>query len=189
MDRSCHGHRTLSDSEADFCERFHAGEPSVLGEVYDQHFETVERALSRLLSGPDRETVTQELFYRLLSSEPLRRNFRGGSFAAWIATVARNQAVDFLRKQRREVSLDEVDGAEAVDHRFGERAEANLLVERFRREVLPKKWERVFQARFLGQLSQREAAAELGMSRTTLVYQELRVHALLRRFLLDMEER
>ncbi len=39
--------------------------------------------------------------------------------------------------------------------------------------------------RFLGSLSQSEAALALGMRRTTLAYQELRITELLRKFLLE----
>jgi RNA polymerase sigma-70 factor (ECF subfamily) len=42
----------------------------------------------------------------------------------------------------------------------------------------------VFETRFLLGLEQKEAAARLGISRTTLAYQEYRVKALLRRFVL-----
>jgi RNA polymerase sigma-70 factor (ECF subfamily) len=175
-----------SSFRADFC----AGERRVLQALYHDHFETVDRAVGRVVNGPDRETVVQEVFCRLVASEELRRNFRGGSLDAWLTMVARNQAIDYVRRYQREVPLDEshaISQAEA-DTRFAERTEAKLLVTRFRREVLPTKWEPVFQARFIERLSQREAAAKLGMRRTTLVYQELRVHALLRQFFLEAPE-
>jgi RNA polymerase sigma-70 factor (ECF subfamily) len=111
--------------------------------------------------------------------------------------VARNQAIDFLRRRRREQPLGEVEPdaneqrleADLRARALEQAAEARLIVERFRRDHLPPKWHRVFQARFVEQLSQREAAAELGISRTTLVYQELQVRRLLRRFLLAKEQR
>ncbi|NPC78158.1 RNA polymerase subunit sigma-70, partial [Pyxidicoccus fallax] len=59
----------------------------------------------------------------------------------------------------------------------------------FRREHLPAKWAPVFEARFVRQLSQREAAAALGLHRTTLAYQELRIRSLLKKFLLPPEAR
>ena len=43
----------------------------------------------------------------------------------------------------------------------------------------------MFEARFLQHLNQSEAAALLGMRRTTLAYRELRIRALLRKFLLE----
>jgi DNA-directed RNA polymerase specialized sigma24 family protein len=62
-----------------------------------------------------------------------------------------------------------------------------VLVARFRERVLPPRWEPVFRARFLEQLDQREAARQLGIPRTTLVYHERRIRALLRAFMLEQD--
>lgn len=182
-----------SDDDArEWLVRFHTGDTSVLHACYRDHFDTVHRAVSRLLPAVDAETVVHEVFLRLLSSEEARRSFRGGSLAAWLTVLARNQAVDLLRRRQREDSALSRLAAEPA----WEEAEppepqldAEHLIERFRRERLPAKWAPVFEARFVRQLSQREAAASLGLSRTTLVYQELRVRQLLRKFLLSPEVR
>lgn len=168
---------------------FHAGRRSVLEQCYRELYPTVQRAVGRVLTGADQETVIHEVFYRLISREELRRSFRGGSLKAWIATVAYHQALEYVRRQQREqgvlaqareLGAGEDEAAEA----FSSESEARILVDRFRRECLPEKWHGVFEARFLRQLPQREAARELGIHRTTLAYQELRIRSLLRRFLL-----
>jgi RNA polymerase sigma-70 factor (ECF subfamily) len=176
-----------SGDDESFLARFHAGDRKVLERCYAEHFTTVERVVGKVLPGLDRESVVQDVFCRVVASEALRRNFQGGSLAAWLATVARNQAIDFARRHEVATRFEASQQAEgsADSGRFGEWADAELLIARFRTEVLPKKWEAVFQARFLDQLSQREAAARLGVHRTTLVYQEMRIHSLLRRFLLS----
>jgi RNA polymerase sigma-70 factor (ECF subfamily) len=171
----------MSDGDADWLARFHAGERAVLAEIYDEHFDTVYRAAGRIVRDADQETVVHELFVRLLSNESARQGFRGGSLAAWLTTLARNQAIDFLRRHRREVSLEEAEGAAAAEEEAAA-VEAKLLVDRFRNECLPAKWAPVFETRFLRQLSQREAAEALGLSRTTLAYQELRVRRLMEKF-------
>jgi RNA polymerase sigma-70 factor (ECF subfamily) len=178
----------LSD-EARRLALFHAGDRSLFEEMYDVHYETVDRAVGRVLSGADRETVVHEIFYRLLASESMRRRFQGGSFAAWIATVARNHAFDFVRRYRHEVVLASPETAQECPEAVQpfERADATLLIAHFRTEILPAKWAGVFQLRFLDGLSQREAARALGLQRTTLVYQELRIQRLLSRFLLGSE--
>ncbi len=167
---------------------FHAGHRPVLEQVYRDHYATVHRAVGRVLSGADQETVIHETFYRLLSRAELRRNFQGGSLKAWLATVAHHLALEYARRQQRERgALEEAREREAPEEPVAEvegPSEARLLIERFQRECLPAKWHAVFEARFLRQLSQRDAARELGMHRTTLAYQELRIRALLRRFLL-----
>jgi RNA polymerase sigma-70 factor, ECF subfamily len=176
-----------STDSATWLARFHAGERDVMETCYREHFERVNRTVGRILTGADRETVVHEVFFRLLSEPRMRMGFSGGSLGAWLATVARNQAVDFVRKQGREVSIDP-DVVDRVSQDRNEqaetKAEARLLIERFRRDHLPAKWIPVFEARFLRQLSQREAARELGIYRTTLAYQEMQIRKRLRRFVL-----
>jgi RNA polymerase sigma-70 factor (ECF subfamily) len=175
---------TLASTSAEdrWLSDFHAGGRAVMEEVYRQHFAAVERSVGAILDGADRDTVVHELFLRLLSSEPMRRGFTGGSLAGWLRTSARNLAIDFQRRRKREASepVDEPAGAP-----WSEEVEARILVDRFRREVLPAKWAAVFEARFLRELDQRAAARAVGIHRTTLVYQEMRIRALLRSFLLE----
>jgi RNA polymerase sigma-70 factor (ECF subfamily) len=163
---------------------FHEGDRATLEACYREHFTTVERAIGPLLGGADRETAIQELFSRLIGSEELRRSFRGGSLAAWLGTVARNQAIDVRRRIARDARLPAEDDGAGADGDWEEAAQARLLVERFRRDHLPPEWLGVFELRFLEQLPQREAAARLSMRRTTLAYREIRIRRLLRRFLL-----
>ncbi len=166
---------------------FHAGSRQVLTECYVDYFHSVDRAVGRILKGADKETVVHEIFFRLLTSEDLRLTFQGGSFRAWLSTVARNQAVDYWRRQQFEVPAgapEEIMGDRGDGSRFENRIEAQIMIDRFCSECLPDKWRRVFELRFLRQLDQIEAARQLGMHRTTLIYQEYRVRTLLRRYML-----
>jgi RNA polymerase sigma-70 factor (ECF subfamily) len=166
---------------------FHAGDRAVLEEIYRTSFADVLRVVRRYLAGTDSETVTHEVFYRLLSNENLRRNFEGGHFSGWLKRVASNAAIDELRRRRFEQGKPEDPDAresEPAQPSCEDEIESKMLVDQFRQEHLPPQWSGVFEARFLRQLPQREAAEELGMRRTTLVYQEQRIRALLREFLL-----
>jgi RNA polymerase sigma-70 factor (ECF subfamily) len=164
---------------------FHAGDRDVLERCYRDHYPSVVGIVGRLLRGADAETVTHEVFYRLLSNPRLRENFRGGNFDAWLGQVATNAARDYLRRYRRE-QPESPDGAPAEDAPGGpsEEVDAKMAVDRFRRERLPPDLAAVFEARFCRQLSQREAAGELGMPRSTLAYQEERIRSLLKDFFL-----
>jgi RNA polymerase sigma-70 factor (ECF subfamily) len=89
-------------------------------------------------------------------------------------------------RERERTALSSLATQAAATAESGEDdAFARLVIERFRADVLPAKWAKVFEVRFLHQQSQRDAAAALGMRRTTLAYQELRIRALLRRFVLS----
>jgi RNA polymerase sigma-70 factor (ECF subfamily) len=162
---------------------FHAGDRRVLEQVYREHFGLVDARVGRTLRGADRETVVHEIFYKLLSSEETRAGFRGGSLAAWLSTVASHAAIDHARRAGRERPLAEHDADAAAGHGRDDAEDeivARLMLERFR-QALPVDWLPVFEARFVHQLTQREAAAKLGISRTTLAYRELRVRHILRR--------
>jgi len=167
----------------EWLERFHRGEREILEKCYREHFRSVQTAVGRVLRGADQETVVHEVFYRLLSDAELRASFRGGAFGAWLASVAHHQAIDCWRQQRREVAESPAESPEPPELMDTDaRIDLRLFVQRFRAEVLPAKWLAVFDARFLAQLDQREAARRLGISRTTLAYQDLQIRRLLRRF-------
>ena len=172
--------------------RFQEGDRAVIEEVYRQHFMTVARAVGLLLEPADKETAIHEVFLRLLTQPTLRSSFREGDLGAWLAVVARNHAIDCARRRSRELPAGS--GADLRASQTGDAGDAGesgesktiarMLIDRFRREVLPPKWAGVFEMRFLRQLSQVESARLLGARRTTLAYQEARVRRLLRRFLL-----
>jgi len=187
--------RSAPPHDALWLARFHAGERDVIEGCYREHFRVVENAVGQVLRGADQETVIHEVFLQLLARAELRRGFAGGSFSAWLATVAHHQAIDFWRRYRRERQLDPTtadaapaDPAQPIE-RFERSVEARLVIDRFRREALPPKWAAVFEARFVAGLDQRSAAARVGISRTTLAYQEMQVRRLLRRFLLGRGKR
>jgi RNA polymerase sigma-70 factor (ECF subfamily) len=168
---------------------FHAGDRAAIAQCYRDHHRTVAAAVGRMLSAADSETVTHEVFYRLLSDAQFRANFHGGNFAAWITRVATHSAIDYLRRYRREQSgfADEAKPAEdalAAACRVDDELDAKALVDAFRRDCLPPEWAGVFDVRFLRQVPQRDAAKELGIQRTTLAYREIRIRRLLTLFLL-----
>lgn len=163
---------------------FHSGDRRVLEECYREHFATLERAIGTVLTSADRETAIHELWTRLLEGTALRQAFQGGAFASWLAVVARNHALDMRRRITRELAR----ANETPDSRsetWEEAVQARILIERFRRDVLPPEWGGVFELRFLQQLPQREAATRLSLHRTTLAYRELRIRRLLKHFLVD----
>lgn len=168
--------------------RFHRGDREVLSECYSEHFTTVSRAAATVLTGVDLENAIHDFFARLIGDESMRRSFHGGALGGWLWVSARRAAIDALRSRRREhealasLRMEAEPGPQPADD-----LDARRLIAQFRSGPLPKKWDAVFEARFLKQLSQREAAAALHMTRTTLAYQELRIRHLLRKFLLSRD--
>jgi RNA polymerase sigma-70 factor (ECF subfamily) len=165
---------------------FQRGDRAAIERCYREHFDLIERTLRPILGPADRETVIHEVFSRLMTNADMRHSFQGGSLGAWLATVTRNQGINYLRRLSREVALPPDEPDEPVPALDGE-VDARLLLEQFQRERLPEAWRGVFEARFLRQLSQREAAAALCMNRTTLAYREVRIRQAMRAFLMEDE--
>lgn len=171
----------------DWLARFHAGDRALLEQCYHEHVGAVARAVGAVVSGADQETLVHDVFLKLMTDERTRRGFRGGNLGAWISTVARNLAIDFARRAGREQPVEPAEAARLAGgcwDRLETRTEARRLIERFRQEQLPPGWEGVFVTRFIEQRSQRDAACELGIGRTTLAWREMRIRKLLRRFVL-----
>jgi len=171
---------------------FHAGEPDCLERCYRDHLSTVDQIVAGVLQGADRETLVHEVFFRLLNDASFRQAFHGGSFISWLRVVARNQAIDYARRRRLEVRFVEaaVPGdALSAPQDFEEELDVHWTLQRFRERCLPAKWRSVFDARFVAQQDQPTAARTVGISRTTLAYQEYRIRQLLRRFVLRGESR
>lgn len=164
---------------------FHRGERPVMTGLYEDYYDVIDRAVGKFASGVDRENLVHDVFCALLADDQLRRNFQGGSLRAWLATIARNRSIDYVRRQQRKPAIERRADDDKTESPSPDRsAELNIVVDRCRNGVLPAKWVPLFELRFVEQLSQRECAERLGVSRTTLLYQETRIRALLRRFLL-----
>ena len=77
-----------------------AGDPSCLGTLFERHHRAVYRYCRQLTgSGTQAEDLVQEVFLKILRKAGSFR--RKGSFKAWLFNIARNQALDHLRKIKR----------------------------------------------------------------------------------------
>ncbi len=171
--------------------RFHQGDRKVLKKLYIEYFSTVEKAAGKILPEADKETVIHEVFLRIFSDSHMRQNFKGGSMTAWLTTVTKNQAIDYLRRRRKESLANPefvVRHEDSSTQNIEDKLQAKMLIDCFRQDHLPDKWSKVFEARFIRQLSQREVAKELKMPRTTVAYQEHCIRVRLQRFLESGEE-
>jgi RNA polymerase sigma-70 factor (ECF subfamily) len=174
-------------SADDWTRDFHAGERRVIEQLYVDYYSTVSAAIGVVLRGPDRETVIHEVFATLIEHREMREAFRGGSIAAWLTTVARNRAIDLVRRRGRErTAIGELRAIEREDRvdDLDVAAEARRQLSEFR-ATLRASWVPVFDACFVQRMSQREAARTLAMPRTTLAYRELKIRRALRRYLLE----
>lgn len=79
---------------------------------YDEHRSEVLAALRRRLGAERAEDAFQETFLRALQAYPRLRH--GAHLRAWIHTIARNVAIDTLRRARPQEELVETGRNDAV---------------------------------------------------------------------------
>lgn len=178
-----------------------SGRAHDIGRLYASHRPRLRNALrAKLLQGQHRtglqssliDDVIQDVFARLLASSTRLAEARDP--VAYLMAMARNLYVDRLRRERREALLASAEMLEAIGtsvlHRIApEDAEHDGLPPADATAMtayvasLPPDLSLTYDARFVRGLSQRDAAALLGVSRWQVREREERVLAGIRRLL------
>jgi RNA polymerase sigma factor (sigma-70 family) len=154
-----------------------------LAAAYRQHRADLLRVARRMVGVVEAESVIQEVFVELLRNGELRRRFTGGSLGAWLKEITRRKGLEYLRRHGRELPGG---GSEAASAVYTEpHLVARQMIERFLGAHVPQPQRRFFVLRFLEHRTQVEAAAALGLPRSTLEGWEHRLSAALRRFILQ----
>ena len=98
--------------------------------LYDRYSPVVYAVALRVLSdGSAAEDILQDVFMQLWRN-PQAFNASRGSLAAWLVVIARNRAIDQLRKRRPEVEAAEI--VISVDPKLESTAERTLAIEKVR---------------------------------------------------------
>ena len=150
----------VEQASIDLGARLAGDRQGAIGEIYAALGATVLSYLQRLVGRDDAEDVLQRVFY-----EVWRHNGRydpSRSLAAWIFGIARNRAIDHLRRQRgTSVPLDGVRGLIGEDgrdvaERYVRGSEVRSALSR-----LPKEQRKVLTLAYFGGYTQSEIAARL----------------------------
>jgi RNA polymerase sigma-70 factor (ECF subfamily) len=164
IDRRMDARRFLDDTEEARTRHVvgaaRAGDREAMGELYVLHAPAVHaHVLGVVRNLDDADDVTQQVFAKLLTS--LDR-YRPGEapFLAWVLRVARNTALDHLRRVRV-LPIDAVGDARMRDERGAEEVRASL---RAALALLPQGQRDVLLLTHLVGLSPHEIAAVLGCS-------------------------
>ncbi len=95
--------------------RIHAGDESAMGDLYDRYSGVVYGVALRVLgSTTAAEDVLQEVFLQLWRN-PQAFDADRGRLAPWLAVIARNRAIDLLRKRPMEEDINELPIASSVN--------------------------------------------------------------------------
>jgi RNA polymerase sigma-70 factor, ECF subfamily len=162
--------------------RFQEGDREAFSLLYMRYFDRVYEYFKVMLrNAQDVEEATQTLFARLLSALPSYER-RAQPFRAWLFTIARNLALDSLRKQGRMQPLDPEELGRRIEEDSADtdrlsalewisNPELMMLIER-----LPLRQRQVLVLRYFIGLSTEETASVLDISRnhvSVLTYRSL----------------
>ncbi len=156
------------------------GDPAAFAELYQRYAGHIYRyLLTQVNNAQDAQDLTAQTFTAALKNIA---SYRGeGSPAAWLTIIARNHAVNFLRRSRREVPLDDDAPliAPATEEIVGQRLQMASVLQALNR--LPADRAEVIRLRIFAELSTHETAVVMGKS-------EAAVKMLLHRGLRDLRE-
>ena len=183
---------------------FRAGDRAALDEVYRTHADSIVRVVAMALrrykgGGPsawvtasaDLPDLVQEVFARAFDPRT-RRSFDGSrEYGPFLAQIARNVTVDYLRRRGRQASVDLEQvfatlDTQAVPDPTADFADRQTMdrVARYLRQ-LPPDLQRAHDMLYVRGLSEREAAAALGIGRQVIRTLGARLREGLRRALSD----
>ncbi len=95
--------------------RMRAGDQSAMADLYDRYSGVVYGVALRVLANTTAaEDVVQEIFLQLWRN-PQAFNAERGRLAPWLAVIARNRAIDHLRKRPAEDDIDELPISTGID--------------------------------------------------------------------------
>ena len=98
----------LSTTEAELIARVRSGDESAMAMLYDRYSGLVYAVALRVVADTGvAEDVLQDVFMQLWRN-PGAFNAARGRLAPWLSVIARNRAIDHVRKRRPETDIEDV---------------------------------------------------------------------------------
>ncbi len=148
--------------DASLVARLRDGDQNAMADLYDRYSGIVYGVALRVLGDTAAaEDVLQEIFLQLWH-RPQSFNADRGRLAPWLAVIARNRAIDVLRKRPLEEDIDELPVSTGVD--LEDVAAQRLAVEKVRGVMaqLPPEQRKALEMAFFEGLTHTEIASRTG---------------------------
>jgi RNA polymerase sigma-70 factor (ECF subfamily) len=142
--------------------RLRAGDETAMADLYDRYSAIVYGVALRVLADTTAaEDVLQEVFLQLWRN-PRKFDADRGRLAPWLAVIARNRAIDILRKRPHEEDIDEVPISTGVN--LEDSARLRETVERVRNAMgqLPQEQRKALEMAFFEGMTHTEIARKTG---------------------------
>jgi len=139
-----------------------SGDQQAMGALFDRYSSLVYSVALRVLGDTGAaEDVLQEVFMQLWRKPAVFDSARG-SLAAWLAVIARNRAIDAIRKRKPETDIEDV--IVSVEPDFAGEAERNRAAEHIRRKLseMPEPQRSALEMAFFEGLTHSEIATKTG---------------------------
>jgi RNA polymerase sigma-70 factor (ECF subfamily) len=142
--------------------RLRAGDQNAMADLYDRYSGVVYGVALRVLANTTAaEDVVQEIFLQLWRN-PQAFDANRGRLAPWLAVIARNRAIDHLRRRPAEEDIDELPISTGIDLE-GEAAQ-KLAVDKVRGALaqLPQEQRTTLEMAFFEGMTHTEIAGKTG---------------------------
>ena len=151
-----------NQAEASLIKRICSGDDTAMADMYDRYSGIVYGVALRVLGDASAaEDVLQEVFLQLWRN-PQAFDADRGKLPAWLAVIARNRAIDHLRKRPPEDDIEDLPISTGVD--LENEAAQRLAVEKIRGVLsqLPKEQRRALEMAFFEGMTHTEIATNTG---------------------------
>jgi RNA polymerase sigma-70 factor (ECF subfamily) len=153
---------TQGPADSELLKRISQRDETAMASLFDRYARIVYSVALRVLHDPrDAEDVMQEVLMQVWRGAPSFIAGRG-SLGGWLAVVARNRAIDVLRRRHPSDPVDEVVLPASFD--LASEAERNTLIERLRNIMheLPQEQQKSVEMAFFEGLTHSEIAEKTG---------------------------
>ncbi len=158
---------TQSEFEASVA-KIQQGDKEGLREIYEAYISYIYMIVLGIVgSRENAEDVTSEFFIKIWTVLDTYQN--NGAHKAWLATIARNMALDFLRKNKREILTEEFNEDVSSDETPEEEVLGELSVQEAL-ATLNEAERQVVDMKVLGEMSFREIAESLNVPMGTVTW-------------------
>jgi RNA polymerase sigma-70 factor (ECF subfamily) len=148
--------------DAALISRLRAGDQSAMADLYDRYSGVIYGVALRVLANTTAaEDVVQEIFLQLWRN-PQAFDSDRGRLAPWLAVIARNRAIDHLRKRPAEDDIEEMPISCGVD--LESEASQKLAVEKVRGVLtqLPQDQRKALEMAYFEGMTHSEIAGKTG---------------------------